>query len=103
MCVIKDISLINDTYDLAIPYLCKDKFIKSKLSQEPMFLKIIKPKEYQRVIIEKRLNHDEIYIKEKDITRSEINTNMKLLKVIKNGHSNPWMYGDPHLHSIKQK
>ena len=108
LCEINDISIINDTADNAIPYLCNNRFIKSKLSIEPLFLKTMKPSEHERLIIEKILNKNEIYLKELEIVKGEIsyrtapNTNMKLLKVIKSGHNNPYLYGDIHIHGIKK-
>jgi hypothetical protein len=108
LCEINDISIINDTADNAIPYLCNNRFIKSKLSIEPLFFKTIKPSEHERLIIKKILNKNEIYLKELEIVKGEIsyssapNTNMKLLKVIKTGHSNPYLYGDIHIHGIKK-
>mgnify|MGYP005993231827 FL=1 len=107
LCEINDISIINDTADNAIPYLCNNRFIKSKLSIEPLFLKTMKPSEHERLIIKKILNKNEIYLKELEILKGEIsynsapNTNMKLLKVIKTGHSNPYLYGDIHIHGTK--
>jgi hypothetical protein len=108
ICEIDDISIINDTADNAIPYLCDNRFIKSKISIDPLFLKIINPSAYKRVIIEKILTKNEIYLKELEINKGEIsyrtapNTNMKLLKVIKSGHNNPYLYGDVHIHGIKK-
>ena len=104
-----DITIINDTADFAIPYLCNNKFIKSKFSHEPLFLKKMKPNEYQRIIVEKKLNENEIYLKEFEIVKGNIDnlvtsttTNMKLLKVFVNAHGNPNMYGDIHLHGMKK-
>ena len=108
ICEIDDINIINDTADNAIPYLCDNRFIKSKISIDPLFLKIINPSAYKRVIIEKILTKNEIYLKELEINKGEIsyrtapNTNMKLLKVIKSGHNNPYLYGDVHIHGIKK-
>ena len=68
----------------------------------------MKPSEHERLIIKKILNKNEIYLKEFEITKGKIsfdsapNTNMKLLKVIKTGHSNPYLYGDIHIHGIKK-
>ena len=109
ICAINDVSLINDTYDYAIPYICNNKFIKSKLSQEPIFLKIMKPKKYQRVMVEKKINQDEIYLKESTIIKGDYsyksapNKNMELLKIIYTGHDNPYMYGNIHIHGKKSK
>jgi len=109
ICEMNNISLINDTADYAIPYLCNNRFIKDKSSVEPLFLKIIKPSKHQRIIVEKILNQNEIYLKELEIIKGDAitystapNTNMKLLRVITNGHGNPYLYGDIHIHGKKK-
>lgn len=108
ICKINDVSIINDTADYAIPYLCNNKFIKSKSSHDPLFLKMMKPDEYQRIIVEKKLNKNEIYLKELEIIKSIYSynsapdTNMELLKVFKSPHGNPYMYGDIHIHGRKK-
>ena len=108
ICGVENMILINDTNDFALPYLCDNKFIKSKLSHDPLFLKIIKPDEYHRIIVEKKLNEGEFYFKELEIKKdyysynSAPNTNMELIRIFKSGHGNPYMYGDIHLHSKKK-
>ena len=109
ICKINNVTIINDTADYAIPYLCNNKFIKSKFSHEPIFLKKMNPKEYHRIMVERKLKKNEIYLKEFEIIKSDEigfanapHTNMKLIKVFKTGHDNPHMYGDIHIHSRKK-
>ena len=88
ICLIDNISLINTTNDFAIPYICKNKFIKNKSSMTELFLKTSKFKEYQRIFIKNSLNKNEILI-----SSNQIN-NLKLISQIKQPHKPREWYGD---------
>lgn len=98
LCNIGNISLINISNDFAISYLCGDKFIKNRSSYAPIFLKKIKPKEYERIIIQKKLKNGEILISEKKI----IDNKLKLLKKIESQHEAKYLKGYIYIYKINK-
>lgn len=90
ICTFKDITLINNTQDFAIPYICGDKFVKNKSSISEFFLKIIKYDEYERLFVKFLLKKNELLISDKVIN----NKNIKLLNEIKSPHAQKNWYGE---------
>ena len=90
ICKFEDITLINNTNDFAIPYLCNEKFIKNKSSMREIFLKSLKYDEYDRLFVRYLLKKDELLITDRII----INKNFKLLDEIKSPHAQKNWYGE---------
>ena len=94
ICNFKNFTLINITNDFAISYICKDKFIKNKSSYYQLLLKRIKPEEYQRIIVEKKIRDNEILL----LNEKVFHNNIKLLKKFETPHKPKSWYGDIYLY-----
>ena len=90
ICKFEDITLINNTSDFAIPYICNEKFIKNKSSMMEFFLKSLKYDEYERLFVSYLLKKDELLITDRII----INKNFKLLDEINSPHAQKNWYGE---------
>ena len=105
ICTSENVKIINISNDFAISYLCDDKLIKSKSSMSPAALKLTKPDEYQRVIINGELTDNELLITSKrieEISNQQIKIgNISLIKEIESPHTPINWYG--HLLYIYKK
>lgn len=90
LCGLNKISLINLTQDYALNYLCNHKFIKNKSSYSVIFLKQIKPDEYERIVINTNLKKNEILVSYEKL----LNDNIQLIKKFTSPHKNQNLYGD---------
>ena len=105
ICASENTKVINISNDFAISYLCDDKFVKSKSSMMANALKLIKPNEFERIIINGDLKEHEMLISSKRIEEISNNRikmdNIILMKQIESPHMPVNWYG--HLLYIYKK
>ena len=97
LCDLNEISLINITNDFVINYLCDQKLIKNKSSYPPMFLKQIKPEEYDRIVVKSNLKKNEILVSQTKL----LNNNLKLIKKFNSPYKDKNIYDDIYIYRKK--
>ena len=91
ICHQKNTSFLNLTNDYAIAYICENKNIHFEKNLSPFMAKYFKKNEYKRILIEQKLEKNELLFFDKKLINPK---NLELIKIFETPHNPKEWYGD---------